>query len=896
MDDAVGGAADVRGEDRVEVARGAFVIEDRDERVGHAQRDADAVEEEHDQRTIALIHRVVVHRHDESLVRLPVAEDERSGAHRVVEVRERTPVERDVIDPHHAGETIRARDGDDRVGLVFTHKINRGREADDARTEVGFEDRHRHHIRGREARAAQQVRQVHRECRVPLDRGIPQNLDVHRRGALRVREKNVGRNVHVVHARHRGARHGNHVHRQVALRAADAVDAEREDRVALDDRRGTHGEDEIAERRDVVVDDRDARGGLAAEQRAAGGRAGERHVERFVRLGDGVENDRDDDQLVGLAVRERQRAAGAHVILTRARTAVAGGIAHRDATGRAVGAQHTDDDVRSRLIDRVGGRGKIQGARLEVGIDDCQRRRRQPERDIAGRLRLRVEQREQDALVALDQTVGEDRHEEVRARLAAREIERARHRDVIRARRRGQIRGRVIDTHGASGAAGAVHRHHGGSTDDIFVHAEIRRRKSEHAVIVQNRQRHARLNPRHAPGDGAAERREIAAENQLAVREQHRRLHRSVRAGAGNKDRIKCSVGTEPRQARAVRHTAVHGIKRPGEHDVPRGIDQHRVHRPTRHPRAKIRGERRVGNSVRVQPHHAGLRRAIEIRKGTAEQNGSIIRRRTRVHHDAAHAQVRAQPAGIERGIGRTVRREQAGNAADREGIDGGEIADDEDQAVVGRRAAINRNRAHRVVRNGIEGDVRRAIRAQARHAGVRHAVDLTEAAGDQDQAVALNRQRLDRTAGNPRIQADKCRGIDRAIRQQPRHPGAGDAVNRGERTGDDDRPGVGSGRVVNCHGIHGTIRARADGESRINRTIRIQTRDAVDVRAVHRGEIADDDHLAAGQRSHAAHRVVHARAAHVEGRVECPDVIVVQRRAAAGIEELQIHRAIQPR
>ena len=119
MNHAVGRRTDVHVESRVHLARRAFIVEDRDLRVGQAERGAHGVRQNHAQRPVALENRVVLNANEEGLVRLAVQEGQLPLAQEIIDVRHRALIDRGVIDGHRPGEAVGAGHRDEGVGLIL---------------------------------------------------------------------------------------------------------------------------------------------------------------------------------------------------------------------------------------------------------------------------------------------------------------------------------------------------------------------------------------------------------------------------------------------------------------------------------------------------------------------------------------------------------------------------------------------------------------------------------------------------------------------------------------------------------------------------------------------------------------------------------------------------------
>ena len=172
-------------------------------------------------------------------------------------------------------------------------------------------------------------------------------------------------------------------------------------------------------------------------------------------------------------------------------------------------------------------------------------------------------------------------------------------------------------------------------------------------------------------------------------------------------------------------------------------------------------------------------------------------------------------------------------------------------EQLVDRRRHQHRHRVDNAVsaRTRIERQVDRPSRIQARKPAAVLAVERGEIPADQNLAVTLERERRHRPAVATRARVESR--IGRAVQVQPRDPVFGQSVERHKRTADQNRP-VG----LHHNRRHPAVRTGAGTEVGIQRTIRVQARNPVEIgHAIDRGEIAPDQNLAIGLHRDGVHR-----------------------------------------
>ena len=214
-----------------------------------------------------------------------------------------------------------------------------------------------------------------------------------------------------------------------------------------------------------------------------------------------------------------------------------------------------------------------------------------------------------------------------------------------------------------------------------------------------------------------------------------------------------------------------------------------------------------------------------------------------------------------------------------------GEIADDDHAPAGLHRQAAHPRVGSRVRIVGIDetSGIQGTVRAQTRHPVLVDAIVGGEITADVNVgARGINHDRPDRPVGPlPGVE----RVVDRAVGIQPGDAIAGGAVERGEITRDDDF-------VVrlNGHGQHRIVRTGTGIEGGVQRTIRVQPRNARPVGAIDLGEHAADyappgevgDHLVGMEGDH-VHRVVRTAAQPGEDGVVHRAIDVQHRDAIAG-------------
>ena len=546
-----------------------------------------------------------------------------------------------------------------------------------------------------------------------------------------------------------------------------------------------------------------------------------------------VVQNRNGESLRGLSVGEIELPADRPIVHPRHARTIRRRVKHGRRTGRAVRARDRDHRAPARFADREEIRGEAQHARTAVHVHNRQNRRRQTERRRVGR--LRVEKRQVHGFVPLDHAVVDDRHRErLRRHIAVCPRERVGHPQIICARDGGAIRGDRLHRDRARAAPDAVDRDH--RIRAILDHAEIRRRETQHAVVVHNRQRR---------GIHHAQRR-------ARQREQHRATvvrHRVVAHG----DR---EVGARLARGKREERVGAHKIRRrrrpvrrhnPHRHragEIPAPDDRHQtragIFADVVIRRAELEHPATTAKRAAIQPRQPIPRLAIDAGERAAHDDFAIEvldqRRRDEV--------VRTRPK-VDRGV------ERARHIEAHHAVGGHAIKVRESTAHKHPAICLQSQRAHVTVetRARTKRPVHRAKRRQLRQAAARHAAHRRKRAAHQDATRGPDRQRQH---ARVRARARIKRGIQRTIPIQPRQPRARRAVVGREITADENLA-VG----LNRDRPHQAIRARPRVEQRINRAIRIQARDEVARGAIHQREQSTNQHPAIRLQRERIHGVV---------------------------------------
>ena len=793
-----------------------LVIDDADKRGvqperraagGAAQRDA-----EH---AVAVLPRIVDERDVEAGVGHPVGEHE--GHHGVGVIEERRAigpareragrqVKRRNLHRNGAREAIGARDREQGVGAAALQRAEQHlRKAQRAGAGILILNDQRGSERHAHTRAARRIEQGQRHRFVPIDKRVVD--DRHREG--------LHRRVEVVP--HEPALHGRVVvrargparnrrvgHAHQASVPTDAQHLNGRHAAVLRDRVIGAREDEVAVNQDVVVRDRQHRAVLETQERAAGW-IQQGDVEGQVARGHAIRQHRDAKRFRHFTIGKRHRAARGQIVRARARRAVAGDVLDRHHAGAAAGAHDRDE-----CLDRVGAfrhaeisRREIKNSGGEIIIDDRQEGIGDARHDRAGE----VGEDQLDCLVALDQTVVEDRHAEGFHRFPHGESHRPAHGQIINIGHRGAIGAGRKEDRGRPGAA--VRPRDADDRDarpDRLAHAVTHGTESEEPIVIDDVQDRVGL----PAGRGPDKRRQrevqraIRVDNQiiddrhrqrlqrLAFREHQRRVGRKIMHAVGRGGAVR---GGQKRPGLALGAAdAPHG-----DRDGARGF-RDRIIRTGELDRT------RAGNRPAVDAREIIARLAVEA--GEAARDDDLV---IRLHRERRNEVIRAG-AGVDGRIGGAIEIQPREPPA-RHAVVVREIAAHENLAVV-----LQLDRVHRVVRpvaTRIEGRINLAIHIEAREitdrVGRRGARVADKGTADQNAPVGLHHDGPHRRVG-PRHE----RRVEAAVGVQPRQMrDIARVVDRGEFAADEHLA-----IALHRHGIHHPVGARAGIETRINRTV----------------------------------------------------------------------------
>ena len=332
-------------------------------------------------------------------------------------------------------------------------------------------------------------------------------------------------------------------------------------------------------------------------------------------------------------------------------------------------------------------------------------------------------------------------------------------------------------------------------------------------------------------------------------------------------------------------------------HDLLDAVARLEQHRRDEAVRARAEVDGRIHRAINVQAGEAVAGDPGATREITGQHDLSVRLQRDRVHRVV-------QAAGDGRGEGH-VRRTigvETDHIVVRQSVVGGEETADQNLAV-----GLELDGAHRAVGPGtgdVERRVHRAVGIEPREVHrVGPAVDVREITGDQNLAIRLHRDRINRRV---RPGAGAERAVHRAVGVE-----AGDeilrrAVERGEITADDHL-----GIRLQRHAEHGVVRAGTGVERGIHRAIDIQPHDEVAVGAVESREEAAHHHAPIGLEGDGPHRAVAAGHAVQERRVQRaigrqPDDVIAGQVGVSGeitadeqlavrLQRERLHEAIRP-
>ena len=268
----------------------------------------------------------------------------------------------------------------------------------------------------------------------------------------------------------------------------------------------------------------------------------------------------------------------------------------------------------------------------------------------------------------------------------------------------------------------------------------------------------------------------------------------------------------------------------PDEH-LAVGLDRHAIHHGIRSDAGVKAG---VQRAVTVQPRDSVAHRAVDRGEVTPDQHLAVSPDRHGPHP------VIGPDAGVKVGVQCAVAVQPRDGAAHQAAVERVEVARDQHLAV-----GLDRQGVDRVVcpGAGVKAGVQRAVTVQPRDAVAACAVDRGEVAPDERLAVGLDRHGIHQDI---RPGAGVKAGVQRAIGVQPRDAIAPRAVDCGKVTPDQDLA-VGLDR----YSPYPAIRPSAGIKAGVQRAVTVQPGDAVAPRAIDRGEVAPDQHLAVGLGHH---------------------------------------------
>ena len=604
--------------------------------------------------------------------------------------------------------------------------------------------------------------------------------------------------------------------------------------------------------------------------------------DRAVHVGHEVVDDaHGEGSRAGVAVRPTEGTGGRRVIRAghaRVGPAVRGGVIDADAAKAAVGAD--DGDRRQQIGFRVRERGLAEAdlAGAEFIVENCQHRIGQAAQGHAGAEGLigRAEQRQVHRLGRVGQQVVDDADGEgLVAHVPIQPVQNAVCTHVIHARLRRQVARRILH---AVGIGGATQPHDGDRhraaifRDAVVGHAEI-----GNVVVVRDRhgRRRWRTDDSHTAIEGQGKGtihigRRVRIENRHQEVGAHLAVHE--REHVGDSEIVRAGPGRHIR--RPVRHRQA-----ADETTQPLDRDQHR--RPifrNRVARRAVGQHARAGVVAAIDPHQIRLREAVERGERTAEDDPVILE----LHERGLDIAIRAR-AEVDAGIDR-ARRGQPHHARMAKAVDGGE-ATGEDQLAVGlhghgvdvvvrgdaergiRQAcqrhpghvragggnelpadhqighapehlhADIRDRADRAAEHpvGREGRIHRPVGEHPRQARRVDAVDLREAAAEDETAIPRQNDGRDGPVGRGREGR-----VQRSVRAEAGHEIVGDAIDRCERSANHDL-------AIWLQGdrFHRIVRSRAGREAGVQQTAGGQPHQAIHRLAVNVGEETAGDNLA---------------------------------------------------
>ena len=792
---------------------------------------------------------------------------------------------------------------------------------------------------------------------IPIHHAIVENDDVEALGdhATREIEQSVRREIFSERTRcGRRPAHGGVIHAHRIGRGPQPQHLDRRHAARFADAEIRHAERQHA----VVVDDGQRR--VDQPRRHSRRQTAENQIHGLGRVGDKViENRHREGPGRRIVVRPIQRAVDRTEIHSgQSRTTARRRVIHRHRPQTAVGPKHRDHRQIGVFRDREIRQTEAHDAAPELIVHNGQHRVRAPGQHDGHRRRKigRAKQPEVHRAIGVRDRVIDDPDRErlapgfpiaPRQRALRVRVTRIAHRTTPKIRhRRPARRSQVLHRHRAHRSAEAVHRNENPPARNILDHRVADRAEVQQHVIIENRQRRHRRRPnrrarraaqrerhRAIPVDyqvignpnlenardfarrksqPAARRGVIPARPRGAIaRRVHHRRHSLAAADAAHRDRgvglilgervihVRKLQAARPEIVAAqnarepVARQAVEQRERARNVDLPIGLRRDREHGIIR---AESEIHRRVHRALRGQPRQVITPDGVEIRERAADQNPPV-----RLHHQRQHVVVRARRRDIQK---RRVQRAidiETRQVITRDAVGLGERAADHDLAV-----RLHRERAHRAVIRAarrIKRRVQTAIRIQTRDPHPVRVVHHREFTADHHLAIRLHRHREHRPV---HTRSRIGQRVHRPVRVQHHEVRARHAVERCERTAQRDLAIRPHRRRENR-----IVRPRPGVEGRIQRTIRVQPREVISVRAVVGRETPADHELLIErlQRHRQDHRI--RAGARLELRVHAAVGIqprdAIDRQAAVGreftaddelapgLQRQRVDRAIRP-
>ena len=252
-----------------------------------------------------------------------------------------------------------------------------------------------------------------------------------------------------------------------------------------------------------------------------------------------------------------------------------------------------------------------------------------------------------------------------------------------------------------------------------------------------------------------------------------------------------------------------------------------------------------AGNRAAVNAANMLARLVVVFREAAPEHDAAV-----RLDDERSDEGV-GPVAEVDRRVGRAVRVEEACDAPARHAVERFEITCDEELAV-----HLLLNGIDRVVRTGQGGRgeevrIKRAGLSEPREETARDTVDVRERTAKDDETVRLDEDGAHRRINRqPRIEA----GVERAVRVQPDEVGPGHAVE-GDEFAADQHLAV----VLHRERIDAAVEARAGHERGVHHAVRVQPHQAGPRDVVEGVERAAHEHLVVRLHREGEDRVVRA-------------------------------------